>query len=334
MPPVVVVPQSEVPRLLPMEACTDLMADVFRGLSRGEAVQPLRSFHEQPGGAGRLALMPGFTTSPPAFGVKLITVFPGNVGTANDPIQGAVVLFDAETGAVTAVIDATALTAIRTAAASGAATRVLAREDAGDLAILGCGTQARTHLEAMLTVRSIRRVRVWSRSMGHARTFTETATARHAIAAEAMEDVRSAVAGADLICTTTASPVPILRGEWIASGAHINAVGAHTAATRELDTAAVARASLYVDSRASALAEAGDLLLAFKEGVIGTDHILGEMGEVLLERVRGRASDQEVTLFKSLGLAIQDVAAAQYIYERATGDPACPALEFGGHREA
>jgi ornithine cyclodeaminase len=214
-------------------------------------------------------------------------------------------------------MDASSVTAIRTGAVSGAATRVLARPDAGDLAILGSGVQAASHLEAMAAVRPLRRVRVWSRDAGHSRAFAETHASKSPVAIEPVRDARSAVAGADLICTTTASREPILAGESIAPGAHVNAVGACFPTARELDTEAVRRSRLYVDRRESALNEAGDLLVPIREGSLSESHIVGELGEVFLKRVAGRTDPGEITLFKSLGIAIEDLAAAHHVLDKA-----------------
>lgn len=214
-------------------------------------------------------------------------------------------------------MDAGALTAIRTAAVSGVATRVLARADAHDLAILGAGVQAGTHLEAMLLVRKIERVRVWSRRFERARMFAEAHAARGHVKIEAVAEARMAVENADLICTVTASQEPVLSGSWLAPGAHLNAVGSSTPAARELDTAAVARARLFVDRRESALHEAGDFLIPKMENALNDGHICGEIGEILLGQIEGRRSAQEITLFKSLGLAVEDLAAAHYLHQKA-----------------
>jgi ornithine cyclodeaminase len=278
--------------------------------------------------------MPAYLAQPPALGVKAISVFPGNLGTEYDAHQGAVLLFDVAYGRLLAMMDATEITAIRTAAVSGVATRLLARAEAADLAIIGSGVQARTHLEAMLLVRPIRRVRVWSRTPEHARHFAEAASARHGITVEPAPTARDAVAAADLICVATSSPDPVLHGEWIAEGAHINAVGASQPSARELDTAAVVRSRLFVDRIESALNEAGDFLIPKREGAIGDDHIRGEIGDLLLGRVAGRTSPHEVTLFKSLGLAVEDLAAAHHIYMRAQESGAGTWVEFGGTRHA
>ncbi len=328
-----IISQREVPALLPMDACADLMAETLRTLSRGDAVLPLRNLVRIPDGSGLLGLMPAYLGSPRVMGLKAVSVMPGNHGTEYDSHQGVVLLFEVEHGCLLAVIDATSITAIRTAAVSAAATRLLAREDAHDLAILGSGVQAATHLTAMHAARPLRRVRIWSRDPARARAFVERESGRSACRIEQVADARAAVLGADLICTTTASREPVLLGDWIAPGAHINAVGACFPTWRELDTRAVARSRLYVDRRESALHEAGDFLIPKGEGAIGEDHIVGEVGEVLLGRVPGRRSPEEITLFKSLGIAVEDLAAAHHIYRSALERGMGTAIELGGLRD-
>jgi len=310
---VLVLSHADVVRLLPVESCIEVMADVLRTTSRGGAVLPLRAMVWKPDRSGMIGLMPGYLDSPTSLGLKVVSIFPGNHGTGFDSHQGVVMLFDTRHGSPQAIIDASSITAIRTAAVSGVATRALARPDAGDLAILGSGVQAATHLAAMRAVRKLRRVRVWSRDRGHAQRFAD----RCPVAAEVMPTVRDAVDGADIICTTTAAREPILEGAWLAPGAHINAVGACFATARELDTAAVARARLIVDRRESTLHESGDFLLARADGAIGDDHIVGELGDLLLGRFTGRQSPDEITLFKSLGIAVEDLAAAHHVYSQA-----------------
>ncbi len=314
---VLVLSHADVYRLLTMPACIELMADVLRATSRGGAVLPLRSAVWMPDRTGMLGLMPGFLDAPLSFGLKVVSIFPGNHGTGYDSHQGVVMLFDTAHGTPIAILDASSITAIRTAAVSGVATRALALEDAGDLALLGAGVQATTHLAAMRAVRSIHRVRVWSRNAAHAQRFADGYASDGSLRVEVMPSARAAVEGADLICTTTAAREPILEGAWLAPGAHINAVGACFATARELDTAAVARARLIVDRRESALAESGDFLIAKAEGAFGDDHIAGELGDVLLGPLVGRERDDQITLFDSLGIAVEDVAAAHYIYTQA-----------------
>ena len=322
--------ESEVHALLDMPGCIDLMHAALCTLARGDAVQPLRHMVGLPDGSGILGLMPGYLGEPRAFGLKVVSVMPGNHGTAYDSHQGVVMLFGLEHGEPLAILDASAITAVRTAAVSGAATRALAREGAGDLALLGSGTQARTHLAAMAAVRRLRRVRVWSRTRANAERFAREEAARHGLAIEVSADAESAVRDADLVCTTTSAREPVLHGRWLAAGAHLNAVGACFAATRELDGAAVARARFYTDRRESCLAESGDYLLARAEGVITESHLLGELGEVFLGRVEGRTGADDVTLFKSLGLAVEDLAAAHYLQQKARATGRGTWLEWGG----
>ena len=327
-----VVSQREVPALLPMAECIEAMAGALRTLATGDARLPLRPVVTLPDGRGAFAVMPAYLGGPPAIGLKAITVFPGNHGTPLDSHQGAVLLFDAVRGSLLALIDASSVTAIRTAAVSAVATRLLAREDAGDLALLGTGVQALSHLEALAQVRTLRRVRVHSREASNVRGFMARAHERLGIRVEAAASAREAVEGADLVCTTTASRTPVLEGAWLSRGTHVNAVGASLKDARELDTAAVAGARLFVDRRESALAEAGDFLIPKAEGVLGDEHIRGEIGELLLGTRPGRESRDEVTLFKSLGLAVEDVAAARVVFANATRSGAGTWVEVGGER--
>jgi ornithine cyclodeaminase/alanine dehydrogenase-like protein (mu-crystallin family) len=329
-----IIPQSIVAELLPMGECIDAMADALSALAKGDALLPLRSMVWMPDKSGLLGLMPAYLGAPRSLGLKVISYLPKNHGSARDSHQGAVLLFDADHGGLLAMIDASSITAIRTAAVSGLATRLLAREDAGDLAILGSGVQAGAHLDAMRTVRRLRRVRVCSSSLSRASAFASHHERALGMPIEAVAGAEEAVLGADLICTTTPSREPVLFSEWISPGAHINAVGACFATARELDTATVVRSRLYVDRRESALAEAGDFLIPRAEGAIGDDHIVGELGDVLAGRVGARRSRDEVTLFKSLGIAVEDLAAAHRIHARARAAGKGIAVDFGGHRDA
>jgi len=329
-----IVPQSLVPELLPMAECIDVMAEALAALAAGDAVLPLRSMVWMPDRSGLLGLMPAYLGAPRSLGLKVITYLPGNHGSDRDSHQGAVLLFDTKEGQLLAVIDASSITAIRTAAVSGLATRLLARDDAGDLAILGSGVQASTHLEAMRAVRTLRRVRVCSASIERARAFARHHERGLDVGIEAVATPREAVRGADLVCTTTSAKTPILEGAWIAAGAHVNAVGACFAGTRELATDAVVRSRLYVDRRESALAEAGDFLIPKAEGAIGDDHLIGEIGDILTGLLAGRRNADEVTLFKSLGIAIEDLAAAHHIHAKARRSGKAIAVDFGGRRVA
>jgi len=331
---VLIVNQSEVPRLLPMGACMETMAGALAAVSRGDAILPLRQVLMLPDKVGAFGVMPAFLATPAAVGVKSITVFPGNHGTELDSHQGAVLLFETQRGRLLAVMDASSITAIRTAAVSGVATRLLARAGAGDLALLGTGVQAMTHLEAMSLARPLRRVRAWSRGAEHVHAFQVRARRRLGIEVEAASSAREAVEGADIVCTVTSSREPVLKGEWLSPGAHVNAAGASLAAARELDTAAIVRARLFVDRRESTLNESGDFLIPRREGAIDDGHIRGELGELVLGRVPGRQTESEVTVFKSLGLAVEDVAAARLIYDNALATGAGTSVELGGARDA
>jgi ornithine cyclodeaminase len=326
---VLIISQAEVRRLLSMSQCIDLMAETLTTLARGEGTNPLRWGMPLPESRGVLGMMPGSLEAPRTMGLKVVSVLPGNHGTGYDSHQGIVLLFEPEHGTPVAIVDASEITAIRTAAVSGLATRLLARDNACDLAIIGSGVQARSHFEAMMVVRKIRSARVYSRNEANRRNFAKHAADQYNIPVEAVSSVREAVAGAHLICTTTSSREPILTGDCIAPGAHINAVGSSIATARELDTAAVVKSRLYVDRRESTLREAGDFIFPKNEGAINDSHIVGELGEVLLGEVQGRRSDEEITLFKSLGLAVEDLAAAHSVYRRALQEGSGVAVDIG-----
>jgi ornithine cyclodeaminase len=313
---VLMVNHQEVQQWLPMSECMDGMTETLKMLSRGNAVNPLRHAMWLPDKSGLIGMMPAYLGDTGVMGLKAISVFPGNHATDYDSHQGAVMLFETKNGRLLAMMDASKITAIRTAAVSGVATRLLAREDASHLTILGSGVQAKTHLEAMQVARKITSVRVWSQHFDHAQKFSDQTSADHNIPIRAFDTVKEAVAGADIICTVTSATEPILRGDWISPGTHINAVGSSVAFARELDTAAVVKAKLFVDRKESTLNEAGDFLFPKKEGAIDDGHIQGEIGDILLDKIGGRVSLEEITLFKSLGLAAEDVASAHYIYQK------------------
>jgi len=327
---VLIVNEPGVYELLTMSACVPLMHDALSSLSKGDVVMPLRSLVRLPDGSGLLGLMPGYLGNPQSFGLKVVSVMPGNHGTPYDSHQGVVMLFGIARGEPLAILDATAITAIRTAAASAAATQALARDDAGDLALIGSGTQARTHLEAMQCVRTLRRVRVWSRNRANAERFAREEGAKRDVTIEVCASAADAVQGADLVCTTTSARTPVLEGAWLAPGAHVNAAGACFKDTRELDTEAVRRARLFTDCRESCVNEAGDFLLPHAEGAIGNEHLLGEVGEVFLGRIPGRIAETDITIYESLGIAIEDLASAHWIHRRALETGKGTWLEWGG----
>jgi ornithine cyclodeaminase len=228
-----------------------------------------------------------------------------------------ITLFELAGGAPVAVIDGTEITALRTAAVSGLATRELARADASSLGVFGTGVQAARHIAAVSAVRPIEEIRIWGRDSGRAGQLAGQVSQDTGNTVQAVSDPVDAAA-CDILCTVTGSAEPVLKGEWVQPGAHINLVGAHSLDTREADTALVARSSVYVDLLASVWAEAGDIVIPIQEGAIGEDHILGELGQLLAGEIRGRTDAEEVTLYKSLGLAAQDLYAANHVYRRAT----------------
>lgn len=321
---VLVLSADEVERLLDLPGCMAAVEEALVRLARGDAHLPLRTMLRPPGERSFLGLMPTFRAGPrPLYALKTVAIFPDNPAQGLDPHQGTVTLYDGTTGEVVAIMNATPITAIRTAAVSGVATRALARRDARELAIVGAGHQAAAHLAAMLEARPFERIRIASR--------TYESAARLAAdwpLATAVDTAEEAVRGADVVCTVTSAREPVLLGEWLKAGAHVNAVGACLPDTRELDGAAVARASFFVDRRESAEHEAGDYLLALAEGAIGEGHIRAELGEVLAGTAPGRTSDEEITVFESLGLAVEDLAAAEYLERRALEAGVGTVVEF------
>lgn len=294
---VLVLSEHEVEELLTMEECIAVMEDALAALARGEVHNPLRQAIRAPGAPGLLGLMPAWRAgATPYYALKEVCVFPENPKRGLDTHVGAVILHSGETGEPLAIMNASAITAIRTAAVSAVATKLLAREDASVLAIIGTGVQGKSHRRAIPLVRPVREIRMCGRG----------------------DSVEEAVRGADIIVTATSARGPILRREWISPGAHLNAVGSSIAAARELDSATVAAASLFVDRRESTVNESGDYLFALREGAIaGPEHIRAEIGEILIGAAEARASRDEITLFKSLGLAIEDLAAAAFLYDKA-----------------
>ena len=294
---VLVLSEHDVKELLPMERCIEVMADALAALAQGEVHNPLRQAIRAPGAPGLLGLMPAWRGGErPYYALKEVCVFPENPKRGLDTHLGAVILHSGETGEPLAFMNASVITAIRTAAVSAVATRLLAREDATVLAIIGTGVQGQSHREAIPLVRPVREIRMCGRD----------------------GSVEDAVRGADIIITATSSREPVLRREWLSPGVHINAVGSSIAAARELDSATVAAASLFVDRRESTINEAGDYLFALREGAIsGPEHIRAELGELLTGSMIGRKSAEEITLFKSLGLAVEDLASAVFLYENA-----------------
>jgi alanine dehydrogenase len=324
----------DVHALLPIDECIGVMEGALRSVTDGSSVLPLRTVMRLDGTPNAFAAMPAVVGkgAGASLGAKIITVFPGNDATPYDSHIGVVLLFDAEHGKLLAIADASSITAIRTAAVSGLATRLLAREDSKELALLGAGVLAMHHLDAVRCVRGIKRVRMWSRSGDRAREFAARARKQFDVEIVVSGTAREAVKGADVVCTLTASRTPVLEGAWLSPGAHVNAVGASLPAARELDTAAVVRSRLFVDRRESTLNEAGDFLFPRAEGAITDAHILGELGDLLSGSVKGRVTRDDVTLFKSLGLAVEDVAALRHIHTKAIAMGAGTRVALGGLR--
>jgi ornithine cyclodeaminase len=251
------------------------------------------------------------------YGAKLISLTPGNSGKGLPTIRGNYLLFESGTGGAVAVIDAASLTAIRTAAASGLATRLLARPDASTCGIFGTGVQAATHAEAMRAVRPLREIRIWGRDAEKAQRLAQALRASTGLSATAEKDPAH-VAACDLVCTVTGSAEPILKGVWVQPGAHVNLVGAHTLAQREADTELVRRSLVFVDLLEAAKREAGDVMIPVQEGSLTADPVRGEIGRVASGAIAGRTSPDQVTLYKSVGVAAQDLFAAGHVFRKAT----------------
>jgi ornithine cyclodeaminase len=299
------------------------MEAALAGLARGEVHLPLRPVVRPPGEGSFMGLMPVHRGGErPQYGLKTICVFPDNPRHGLDPHQGFVSLHDGETGQLRVLINAAPVTAIRTAAVSAVATRTLARADAKVCAIVGAGHQAHAHVPAMRAALPFARIVVASRNAADAHALAAAADV------EAAHSIEAAVRAADVVCTLTSSPEPVLRREWLRPGTHVNAVGACFPHTRELDTATVADAAFFVDRRESAENEAGDYVIPRREGAIGEGHIRAELGEVLIGAAQGRTAEDELTVFESLGLAVEDLAAAEYLARRARETGAGTEVEF------
>lgn len=303
--------------LLPMEECLPVISDCLADLARGKITLPQRMPVWLPDRRGVLGLMPAIDGASGVLGAKVISVFPENHQTPFDSHQGFVMLFESDNGRPLAILDAAEITAIRTAAASGVATRLLARAGASHLALLGCGVQAHKHLEAMTLVRPIKRVIAWDPFPGVADAFVREESGRYDSEMKPQDGKWADVRGSDIICTLTPSSTPVLFGKDISPGTHINAVGACSPQARELDTEAVTKSQMFVDHREATLCEAGDFLVPRSQGLLQEDHIRGEIGQLITKEIQGRRSSEEITLFESLGLAIEDLAAAHYVYKKA-----------------
>lgn len=305
--------RDEVREKLTYELCIPIVRDAMIAFSKGETKQTLREII--PLSEGRLfGIMPGALGAHGVFGAKLISAFHDNFAKGVQSHQGLVVLFDPETGAPVCALHAGELTAIRTAAASAVATDALARKDARRMAILGYGEQAETHARAISKVRTIEHIAVWGRSRGRADAFAARMSVELGVAVAAADEAEAAVAEADIVCTVTAASEPVLQGAWLKPGTHVNVVGSSYAGPVEVDNALVAMSRFFVDSRAGVLAQGAEFLRAKAAGLISDDHIRGEIGQVLAGDVVGRQSADDITIYKSLGHIVQDLASAWALY--------------------
>jgi ornithine cyclodeaminase/alanine dehydrogenase-like protein (mu-crystallin family) len=305
--------REEVTRRLTYDVCIPIVRDAMIALSRGETIQLLRSVMKL--ASGRFfGIMPGAMGEHGPFGAKLISVYKQNYALGKQSHQGVVVLFEPETGEAVCVVHAGEVTAIRTAAASAVATDVLARKDARRLAILGYGEQAATHARAIRHVRDIELIRVWGRSLERCRAFAARMQAELNIPVSACGNVEETVQGTDIICTVSAASEPILKGAWVSPGTHLNVVGSSVAGPAEIDHDLVVRSRYIADYREGILNQGAEFLRAKEAGLIGDDHIVAEIGQVLSGEIEGRRSPDEITIYKSIGHVVQDLAAAWSLY--------------------
>lgn len=314
----ILLPEADVKAMLPMPDLIEAMEQALASFSRGEVQQPLRTVLEVGAQRAFFGVMPAYVPSPPALGTKLVTVYGSNPAQGLPTHLATILLLDPATGELLALLDGRYITEARTAAVSAVSVKHLARKDARTLAVIGTGVQARSHVEALPHVRRFEEIRVWSPTKTHRDAFVRDAEAHTRALIGAMDSVEQAVSGADVIVLATSSREPVLREAWVADGTHICAVGACRPDQREMEGELVGRARTFVDSRVGAMSEAGDILLAIREGACGADPIAGELGAVVDGQLDGRTSEGEVTLFKSLGMAVEDIAAAHLAYQRAT----------------
>jgi ornithine cyclodeaminase len=313
----VLLTEREIRTLLPMPDLIDAMASALEQFSAGAVRQPVRSVIEVGEHRSFFGIMPAALEHPPAVGAKLVTVFEGNHGRGLPSHLATIVLLDPETGALRAVLDGRYITEARTSAVSAVSVRHLARADARVLGVVGSGVQARSHVEAIRHVLPLTEVRVWSPDETKRRRFAEEAAAATGLNVGVAGGARDAVLGADVVVLATASRTPVIDDNDIAPGTHVIGVGACRPDQQEMPAALLARARVFVDSRAAALQEAGDLLIPMRAGLFGPDHVAGELGELVAGRVEGRQRADQVTIFKSLGLAVEDVVAATLALSRA-----------------
>jgi len=315
----VLLTEKDVRTVLSMDDLIAAMETSLDRFSGGNVRQPLRTVVDVASRHAFFGVMPAFIDGAGAsLGTKLVSVYHSNASQGLPSHLATIVLFDPDTGGLRAVLDGRYITEARTAAASAAATKHLARENARVLAVFGSGVQARSHIDALVRVRPVDEVRIWSRDPAHAERLIDEMRPEVGARLVCAPSAREAARDADVIALVTASREPVLKREWVADGTHICAVGACRPDQREMDTALVRDARVFVDSRVGALAEAGDIVIPMTEGAIDATHIVAEIGDVCGGRAAGRRSAAEITLFKSLGMAVEDVAAAHLAFERAS----------------
>jgi ornithine cyclodeaminase/alanine dehydrogenase len=308
--------RQDVATALSMKVAIAAMEQAFQEMGEGTIDMPLRQTLNIKKNQGITSVMPAYLDKMGALGLKLVSSYPGNPARFGLPTVQATILYcDSQTGQLIAIMEAGFITAVRTGAASGVATKLLARPDSRIVGIIGSGVQAETQLEAMCAVRNIAQANVFSPTLTHRTSFADRMSERLGIDVSAVENPKAAVERCDIVITSSSAKTPVLNGDWLSPGTHINAIGSHSPDARELDTRAIQRSKVVVDSMEAALREAGDLMMPLAEGVIERSHVYAELGELVLGQKTGRVDPEEITLFKSQGLAIEDVSAAKLVYE-------------------
>ncbi len=315
-----IITASQIEKLLSPSLCIEVLRTAMAAVSRGDAELPIRTFMPVSGTAGKMAVMPGALAAPWCFGIKLVAKYPREPDSPYGTHEGVVVLFDSESGLPIAIMEGATLTGIRTAAASALATDLLARRDARRLLVIGCGEQARRHIKALRSVRDFKEIMLWGRSAARAEELVEALSKSEDVAITVVDKLADAAASADVITTVTSAQEPVLLGEWVSPGTHVNLVGSAVPTNREADRALVTRCRYYVDYRPAALAAASELLEAMGAGAVDESHIVAEIGEVASDETMGRQGHDEITLYKSLGIAAQDLAAAHAVFTQAMAE--------------
>jgi len=314
--PVRIINAKEVCKLLSMKECIDAMDAAMRAASDGLVSVPPRQVMPLYDQSAYFALMPGSASNPKVYGAKIVSLHPANPANGLPSIQGFVSLFEHDSGSPIAIIEGGEVTAIRTAAASGLATKILARSKARTHGVLGTGKQAVTHIQAIAEVRPIEKIIVWGRNHEKARALAAAERKKFDIEIIAVTTPQEA-ARCDIVSVVTGSSTPVIKAKWVSAGAHINLVGAHSPSSREADSSLIANSSVYTDLLDSLFNEAGDVLIPIDEGRIDRSHIRGEIGQLLLGEISGRLNDDEITVYKSLGITAQDLFAAHHVYKKA-----------------